>query len=91
MLNVDNMNIGELEEFIASAEADPKAVAQSHFPEEKGSVRAINFLVKYAKERVVVLDSTSKGRDGKARIHEEKANNIYRSLPDYAKWLEEND
>jgi len=91
MLNLDNLSIDELKVFVEEASANEKALADKTFPDKPPRhVRAINLMRKYAIERIEVLDSALKGRDDKMKKQEKLCNNYYRSLPDYAKWLEEN-
>lgn len=88
MINLDSFNVEELEEFVSKAELSPTETAKEHFPTDKGAVRAINHLIKYAKERSELLKHAAFGREDKVKKLQDKCNNIYRSLPDYAKWLE---
>lgn len=87
MLNLDEMNIQELEEFVSKAEQDPIALAKEIFPtKNKMRVRAINLYLKYSLERKEMLRQTSKGRFKEAEKHKEKSFSIYRLFPDFSKW-----
>lgn len=85
-MNLDELNIDELNEFISDVEINPKKVAQELFPDEKGSVRAINYLAKYAKEKAELLKHASFNRQDKVKKLKERCDSIYRTIPDFAKW-----
>lgn len=87
MLNLDECSIEELQEVVQKAEQDITGYARELFPDKpQGFVKAVNTLVKYAKAKIEAMEDRSKGRIPRAEKHEEVANNIWRSLPDYAKW-----
>ena len=85
-MDLDSLNLQELQEFIESAEADPKKVAKELFPTEQGAVRAVNIYIKYCKERAELLKHASFNRQDKVRKLKEKCDNIYRTLPDFSQW-----
>jgi hypothetical protein len=85
MINLDDFSIEELDEFVTKAEN--KTFAEEIFPTKpQGFVRALNLLQKYAKEKIEAMKHRDKGRIDRAKRFEEKCGNIWRSLPDYAKW-----
>ena len=85
-MDLDQLNLQELQEFIESAEADPKQKAKELFPNEQGAVRAINIYVKYAKERAELLKHASFNRQDKVKKLKEKCDNIFRTIPEFAQW-----
>lgn len=86
MMNLDEMSIEDLRNFVALA--NDKSFAAEVFPDKPPQfVRALNLMQRYSQERIELLEQTAKGRMERAKRAREKCNAIFRSLPDYAKWM----
>ena len=86
MINLDSMNVEELQEFVAKTE-DKEQFALQIFPEKPPAfVKSLLLLKKYAQERIEVLERTRKGRLEQAAKSKKRCDDIFRVLPDYAKW-----
>lgn len=87
MINLDDVSVDELEEFVQKTEQDRVAFAKELFPDKPpGFVKALNILEKYAKAKIEAMKDRVNGRIQRALKHEEECEKFYRILPDYAQW-----
>ena len=87
MIDFDSMDIELLEEFLKACAQDKHKQAVSIFPDKhSGYVRDLNFLEKYAKEKIEAIKDRLAGRIERALKHEENCEKYYRALSEDARW-----
>lgn len=87
MLNLDEYTSDQLNDFIQKVEFDVQNFAKELFPnKEPGFVKAALALGRYAKSRLDMLSDLSKNRYERASKHEEKMNQAFRAIPEFAQW-----
>lgn len=86
-MNLDDISLEDLEEFVLKCEQDKHSFAREIFPaKHSGYVRDLNFLERYAKEKIEAMRDRLAGRIERALKHEENCEKYYRSLSEDARW-----
>lgn len=86
-MNLDDVTLEELEEFVNKYAQDKHSLGRELFPDKHpGYMRDLNFLERYAKEKIEAMRDRLAGRIERALKHEENCEKYYRSLSDEAKW-----
>lgn len=85
--NLENWTEPQLQELIDKVELDKFKAAAEILPDKPpGFVKIVLIYVKFAKERLDLLDDLAKKRDHKLKNHQDKLNAIYRTLPEDYQW-----
>ena len=88
MINLDDITLDDLREFVLKCEQDKKSLGLSIFPDKPaGWMKTMNLLEHYAKAKIEAIQDRFNGQIQRALTHEQnECDKYYRALPDYARW-----
>jgi hypothetical protein len=85
-INLDGADDVELIEFGLMSQADMRKAAKIMFPGKKKAFTTVKFLSAYAEHTAAARGFRSLGNIQEAMKHEQRADVVYRYIPEYARW-----